>query len=293
MSQGINEVYEVRPSAPESTIGALLTATYVQSIPLSAGTLCNYYGKAGEYVLIAAAHGKLTVSAYGQHTLVECGQALVQTIEGPYAIQSVPDSLCIVVMFRGELADRLLSDRMVDGKAVFPDGAATVREMALGLSVLEEEHSPVSGDSTSAYVYAMLVKLRTSPETFHHFSKLVESAIAIIQEDFPFLDGLDDLAERLKVSKAHLSRCFMQWTGISPGKYITRVRIQYAKLLLQDSHASISCVAEASGFANANYFAKVFRRETGMSPSEYLENVPNHETVNTKVNLQKGPPSLW
>ena len=93
-------------------------------------------------------------------------------------------------------------------------------------------------------------------------------------EDFPYLEGLDDLASRLEISKAHLIRTFTRETGISPAKYITRVRVEYAKLLLQDEDTSIIYVAEASGFANANYFAKVFRRETGMSPSEYLESLP-------------------
>ena len=106
---------------------------------------------------------------------------------------------------------------------------------------------------------------------------MVESAIAIIQEDFPFLEGLDDLAGRLEVSKAHLIRTFSRQTGISPARYIVRVRVEYAKLLLLDEDASITYVAEASGFANANYFAKVFRRETGMSPSEYLAAAPKKQ----------------
>ncbi len=108
-------------------------------------------------------------------------------------------------------------------------------------------------------------------------SPLVENAIAIIQEDFPFLEGLDDLAGRLEVSKAHLIRTFSRQTGISPARYIVRVRVEYAKLLLLDEDASITYVAEASGFANANYFAKVFRRETGMSPSEYLAAAPKKQ----------------
>ena len=85
---------------------------------------------------------------------------------------------------------------------------------------------------------------------------------------------MDDLAGRLEISKAHLIRTFTRETGISPARYITRVRIEYAKLLLRDQDASVTYVAEASGFANANYFAKVFRRETGLSPSEYLEGAP-------------------
>ena len=113
--------------------------------------------------------------------------------------------------------------------------------------------------------------------------------MGIIQEEFPFLEGLDELAERLEVSKAHLIRTFTKQTGVSPGRYITHLRVEYAKLLLRGEDPSITYVAEASGFANANYFAKVFRRETGMSPSEYTETAPHQE--------RKGPPKrdpfLW
>ena len=48
-------------------------------------------------------------------------------------------------------------------------------------------------------------------------------------------------------------------------------------------------MAEASGFANANYFAKVFRRETGMSPSDYMESLPRQD----RRGLPKGDPFLW
>ena len=104
--------------------------------------------------------------------------------------------------------------------------------------------------------------------------------MAIIQEEFPFLEGVDELAERLEVSAAHLGRVFTKKIGISPGKYITRVRVEYAKLLLRDPDTTITYVAEASGFANANYFAKVFRRETGLSHSEYLASTPRRPIQN-------------
>ena len=58
---------------------------------------------------------------------------------------------------------------------------------------------------------------------------------------------------------------------------LQNLRVEYAKLLLRSEEPSITYVAEASGFANANYFAKVFRRETGISPSEYIESLPRQE----------------
>ncbi len=106
------------------------------------------------------------------------------------------------------------------------------------------------------------------------YSLLIETAIGIIDEEFAYLEGLDDLAQRLEVSKPHLIRTFTREVGISPGKYITRARITYAKLLLSEPDMSIAFAAEAAGFAGSNYFAKVFRRETGLSPTEFQQSVP-------------------
>ena len=142
--------------------------------------------------------------------------------------------------------------------------------------MLEDEQGCVPGETSSALAYSLLLKLSTMPQQPGESlgSPLVEGALAIIQQELPFLEGVEELAGRLEVSAAHLSRVFSKKIGLSPGKYITRMRVEYAKLLLRDPDITITYVAEASGFANANYFSKVFRKETGMSPSEYLESVP-------------------
>lgn len=285
-----NEKRDIRPAAPDSTVQGLLALPLVRFAPLSAGDRITGHGQTGDYILPAALQGNLTVSAYGHYALLAPGQAFLLSEPGEYTVQAVSDGLCILLQLRGELVPRLLAGRLTDSGALFPGGAAAVREAALALAVLEDEQgqafggpasapgeaASASGGAASALAYDMLLKLRALPAAARADagSPLVEAAVSIIQEEFPFLEGMEELAERLEVSAAHLGRVFTKKIGISPGKYITRVRIEYAKLLLRVPDASISYVAEASGFANANYFAKVFRRETGMSPSEYLEGAP-------------------
>ncbi|WP_325200934.1 helix-turn-helix transcriptional regulator [Oscillibacter sp.] len=276
MSPRANEKRDIRPAAPDHTVLGLLTLPSVRFLPLSAGDRISGYGQTGDYILAAAVQGNLTVSAYDRYALLDPGQAYLLAEPGEYAVQAVSDGLCLLLQLQGELVPRLLVGRLAKGDSLFHGGAAAVREAAMALAVLEDERGAVPGETASALAYAMLLKLQALPAAVRADagSPLVEAAVAIIQEEFPFLEGLDELAGRLEVSAAHLGRVFTKKIGISPGKYITRVRIEYAKLLLLDPDTTISYVAEASGFANANYFAKVFRRETGLSPTEYLSGAP-------------------
>ena len=281
MSSRANERRDIRPAAPDLCVQGLLALPAVRLLPLSAGDRLTGYGQTGDYILAAAYQGNLTVSAYDRYALLDPGQAFLLCEPGDYTIQAVSDGLYYLVHLRGELVPRLLAKRLETQNTLFHGGAAAVREAAASLAVLEDEGG-VPGEEASSLAYALLVKLRGLPERIRvdAGSPLVEAALAIIQEEFPFLEGVDELSERLEVSAAHLGRLFTKKIGVSPGKYITRVRIEYAKLLLRDPDTTIGYVAEASGFANANYFAKVFRRETGLSPSEYLESSPRRPDEN-------------
>lgn len=286
---------EVRPAPPDPALDGLLALSSARVLVLPSGG--SHDGYTGDLCccLLAAVQGALTVSSYARSDILSPGQALALYQCGQFSIQSVGEGVCMLVQLQGDLPGRLLAGRLTDGAAFFPRGAAAVREAVLALSVLEDEHAPVSGTSASSYAYTMLTHLisgpaaGTEPPTGEPLSPLVEAAVGIIQEEFPFLEGLDELAERLEVSKAHLIRTFTKKTGISPGRYITHLRVEYAKLLLRGPDPSITYVAEASGFANANYFAKVFRRETGMSPSEYMETAPRQE----RKEPSKQAPFLW
>lgn len=77
------------------------------------------------------------------------------------------------------------------------------------------------------------------------------------------------LADKMNISLSYLSTVFKQTAGINLSAYIANLRLGRAKELLADPSHSISEAATLSGYDDAKYFAKLFKRKCGMTPSEY------------------------
>lgn len=78
-----------------------------------------------------------------------------------------------------------------------------------------------------------------------------------------------DLAQRAGLSRSHFSREFTNHVGMSPQEYLKQERMKLAIQLLYNPKLSIKEIAYESGYADENYFCRVFRKVTGMSPGEY------------------------
>lgn len=83
------------------------------------------------------------------------------------------------------------------------------------------------------------------------------------------LPSIDDIALQVGLSESHFRRRFHEETGFSPVEYVTRQRVLRAKQLLRDHSLSITRLAFELGFQSSGYFTQVFRKLTGMTPSEY------------------------
>lgn len=77
------------------------------------------------------------------------------------------------------------------------------------------------------------------------------------------------LAEHIGYSEAYTIKLFKNVMGVSFTQYIVSLRIEKAMQLLKDTNDNIDVIAEKTGFATYNNFAKLFRSKTGMSPSDY------------------------
>jgi AraC-like DNA-binding protein len=88
---------------------------------------------------------------------------------------------------------------------------------------------------------------------------------------------LDDMAEKVHLSRFHFSRMFKSITGVSPLEYLNRLRIDKAASLLRASDTDITGIAMVSGFDDPNYFCRQFRRIKGCTPSAYRQKAADVE----------------
>lgn len=102
----------------------------------------------------------------------------------------------------------------------------------------------------------------------------LEEALEKIQSRLEYEMNLEELAGELGISSRYLRKLFVQRLGISCTEYITMLRIAKAKEYLRDWDKGVTEAAALSGFNSPQYFCRVFRKHTGMTPAAYkrLEN---------------------
>lgn len=133
------------------------------------------------------------------------------------------------------------------------------------------EGSEPGGAEESRTAYALLCGLARADEDARQLSPLVEAAVEAIRDNYIGLYGVEELSRQLGVSKCHLVRCFSAEMGISPGRFLTKTRIEAAKLLLMEREYSLDMIAGLCGFSSANYLCRVFKRETGQTPAAWRD----------------------
>ncbi len=85
--------------------------------------------------------------------------------------------------------------------------------------------------------------------------------------------SLDEIAREACQSKFHFVRQFKKFIGISPMRFVIKLRIDRAKFLLRKRDLPISCVAMQSGFNEVSEFNKQFKKITGLVPSTFRKSI--------------------
>jgi AraC-like DNA-binding protein len=102
-------------------------------------------------------------------------------------------------------------------------------------------------------------------------STAVRDAVAYLHRHYRHQITRRQVANAVGMSEDYLSRMFHREFGLPPWTYLTRLRIQQAKIRLRETEDTIQAVARGVGIPDRAYFSRIFRKITGMSPRAYRE----------------------
>lgn len=137
-------------------------------------------------------------------------------------------------------------------------------------------HHPHKSAMMSSVNHLMLEALMSSNLRNIDIHPAVSSVIEDINEHFTdYMYDVSPAIEQTGYSKNHFRKLFHDAVGCSPIDFINNRRIEFAKRLLweQQGEISIKDAALQSGFADAYYFSRLFKKRENISPSEYQKKV--------------------
>lgn len=100
-------------------------------------------------------------------------------------------------------------------------------------------------------------------------SRVMEIIIQYIDEHYMYDISMQDLARYMNYSEAYFCKLFKQCFNKNFTSYLAEHRVDEAKKLLEEPTVNVKEIGKAVGYTDSNYFAKVFKRITGQSPTEY------------------------
>src|SRR4051794_801763 len=97
----------------------------------------------------------------------------------------------------------------------------------------------------------------------------VERAIGTMRDNLAEQLTVDDMARSAMFSKFHFSRIFRRVTGVSPGRFLSAIRLQEAKRLLVTTSLNVADISLRVGYTSVGTFSTRFTRSVGLSPTRY------------------------
>ena len=109
--------------------------------------------------------------------------------------------------------------------------------------------------------------------TVNESSFKIGEAVSFINSNYSEDIKLKDILQHAKMPRSSFMRQFHQAIGMAPINYLLQIRIAKACKLLRDSNINISEIAYKVGFNDSNYFARQFRRISGLTPREFRQSI--------------------
>ncbi len=235
---------------------------------------CGYYREVTATVPVSRPHGRSDYQllfcargfiAVGKRVLTDGEMYLFLPHERQeYTYNPAPDARYYWLHFTGTAVNSLLAELHVTGGAYASGAHADNAETLLRMVAHTMGEGIGEGEAFAVALLRPLLLLMVSKNPVMPFRAALR-ALDELQKEV----NVGELATLYGMSREHFIRAFTVYMGQTPYRYRQSKRIALAKMLLADTALSVSLIAAEVGLADPQYFSRLFKGATGLSPAAY------------------------
>lgn len=229
-------------------------------------------GEYDSYLLIYVLSGRLTVTAPGFTGHAGAGDTVLLNCYDKHSYGALEPTEFYYIHFDGNNSSSFVNELLRQYGNIFRTDyhsrhSAFIYDIVTKLS----SQSPITESEISITIHTLLCQLGTlnTGTYMGKYPQPVNDLLQILNRDYSKSMTVADISHRLNVSEQHLSRLFKCHLGISPYKYLTKLRINTAALLLISTNMTIADITDSVGFSSESNFIKYFRSVYNTTPSKY------------------------
>ena len=242
-----------------------------------------------EFEIIYVRSGFLTVSISGESYIGKTGEAFVVSPGNLHLMGSQSDTVDYYTFLFPLKYISFRTDDMLDEKLLEPLNSGhlmicprvndTAKELCEQLIKIYEAKNDESESKITTQVRTKIILLQFILEMWKKGfviendtsgrNTVEKEMVSYIQQNFTGKISLKEFGEQFHLSEKYISRYFKEHFHITLSQYITYLRLENAKQLLQDTDLSVTETAMQSGYQNVSYFIRSFKKTYGISPLKY------------------------
>lgn len=220
--------------------------------------------------------GKIFVD--NQEYLLNCGEGILIDTFVPHSYQSEASWSTNFLTFSCNI-NSFMSSLFNEKKFIFiQNNTSTIYKHFIEktVSILNSDQKNIDQDKLNSELFYFLLTINSSLHTNNistkdsHYLNYILPTTKFIESNFNENILLSDLANNLSISPQYLSFLFKKYKNKTIKNFLIDIRLQQAKkLLINKPKLKIQTISDLTGFSSASYFGFCFKKDTGLSPSEF------------------------
>ena len=232
----------------------------------------RYVHRQNAYLITYVCEGEATLSVGGRRLSLGAGDAYVMFPESGASYTTAPRrpwSIRWVTVTGAQLQTLLpllgFTEENPVHRVADPERVETLLKTLFNQAMKADVAGKIAGMALLYELFSCLAPRAAAPIQ----NSRIAEAVGYINRHYAEELSVNALAERVHLNGNYFSKLFTTQVGISPQRYIARLRMEKAKELLRYTELAVGEIAIAVGMADALYFSRAFKQYTGLSPSAY------------------------